>query len=377
MNDCVLNDLGIVCALGAGKSEVLASLLDGSTRGEPEPPALRVGDAPFQSRNNRLLQHALDQIAGPVERALRRFGPDRVAVVLGTSTSGIAEAEEAFLHRGADGALPAGFHYGQMEMGSPSEFLSRELDLSGPAYTVSTACSSSAKVLLSARRLLALDLCDAALVGGADSRCRFTYDGFSALQAVSEERCNPFSKNRKGINIGEGAALFLVTREGRGARLLGGGESSDAHHVSAPQPQGLGASAAMSQALSQSGLRPEEIEYLNLHGTATALNDAMEAIAVNTVLGGRVPCSSTKPLSGHALGAAGALEAAFCWLLLSEANPRGRLPAHLWDGEADPLLPRLALIPAGFELGRPLRTAMSNSFGFGGSNAALILGRGE
>ena len=213
------------------------------------------------------------------------------------------------------------------------------------------------------------------LAGGADSLCRSTQAGFTALEAVSPERCNPFSKNRKGINLGEGAALFLVTREGRGPRLLGGGESSDAHHVSAPQPEGLGAAASMRQALASSGLRADQIDYLNLHGTATTLNDAMEALAVAAVLGGAVPCSSTKPLTGHALGAAGALEAAFCWLLLSEANSEGRLPPHIWDGEADEKLPRLAFVAKDGRLGRRLNNAMSNSFGFGGSNASVILGR--
>ena len=375
MSDCVLNELGLVCALGGSKSEVLASLFDGSMHGFPEPPAVKSSEPQFQSRNNRLLLAALQQIRGPVEGAIQRFGRSRVAIVLATSTSGIGDVEEAFPKRGAGGAFPAGFHYGLMEIGSPSEFLSRELGLRGPAYTISTACSSSAKALLSAQRLLALGLCDAVLAGGADSLCRSTQAGFSALEAVSPERCNPFSRNRKGINIGEGAALFLVTREGRGPRLLGGGESSDAHHVSAPQPEGLGAAASMRGALNSSGLRADQIDYLNLHGTATALNDSMEAAAVAAVLGGSVPCSSTKPLTGHTLGAAGALEAAFCWLLLSAENPDGRLPAHVWDGAEDEKIPRLALVAKGARLGRPLKNAMTNSFGFGGSNASLILGR--
>ena len=377
MNECVLNELGIICALGRGKSEVLASLLAGRVCLGEEPPALKLTDSRFQSHNNRLVQHALEQIREPVEASIRRYGPARVAVVMGTTTAGTAEAEAAFLKRGPAGELPPGFDYGQMEIGSPSEYLSQELQLSGPAYTISTACSSSAKALLSAKRLLALGLCDAVIVGGADSICRSTQAGFLALEALSPERCNPFSKNRKGINIGEGAALFLMTREGRGARLLGGGESSEAYHISAPQPDGRGAAAAMRQALSDTSLRPDEIEYLNLHGTATPFNDSMEALAVNAVLGGSVPCSSSKPLSGHALGAAGALEAAFCFLLLSDENPEGCLPAHIWDGEWDDQMPRLALVPQGFRLGHPLKTAMSNSFGFGGSNTSLILGKSE
>lgn len=377
MTECALNELGIICALGSNKSEVLSSLLGNSTRSDQDLPALRQNEPRFQSRNNQLLQHALDQIREPVEDTIERYGADRVAVVLGTSTSGIGEAEEAFLKRDANGELSPQFHYGQMEIGSPSEFLSQELNLCGPAYTISTACSSGAKALLSAKRLLALGLCDAAIAGGADALCRFTRAGFSSLEAVAPERCNPFSKNRKGLHIGEGAALFLMMLEGRGVRLLGGGESSDAFHISAPQTDGLGASSAMHQALSQASLQPEEIDYLNLHGTGTLLNDAMEAKAVNTVFGGRVPCSSSKPLSGHALGAAGALEAAFCWLLMGEENMDGRLPAHLWDGEGDPKIPHLALVPSKSRLGRPLKYVMSNSFGFGGSNVSLILGQGQ
>jgi 3-oxoacyl-[acyl-carrier-protein] synthase-1 len=248
------------------------------------------------------------------------------------------------------------------------------LGVAGPATVISTACSSSAKALASAARLLRAGLADAVITGGADSLCRFTVAGFTALESVSEARCNPMSINRRGINIGEGAALFLMTREPGPVRLSGWGESSDAHHISAPEPEGRGALAAMRAALERASVTPSEIDYVNLHGTATPLNDAMESRAVHALLGGSVPCSSTKPLTGHTLGAAGALEAAFCWLALHD-NPRGRLPPHWWDGEADPALPALSLVKPGQELGRPLRAVLSNSFAFGGSNAALLLER--
>ena len=391
--DAVLNALGVVCALGSSREAVLHSLRQGTSPGMRSDPRCSPSGAPLfnghvdallppvdhlppglRSRNNQLLLAALAQLRPEVDRAISQHGPARVGVVLGTSTSGIGETEAAFLERDSHGAFPDCFHYAQMEIGSPSELLSQELGLCGPAFTLSTACSSSAKALLSARRLLRLGLCDAVLTGGADSLCRFTNAGFLALEAVSLARCLPFGAHRAGINIGEGAALFLMTREGEGPRLVGGGESSDAHHLSAPHPEGTGAKAAMLGALKDAGLRSDQIDYLNAHGTATAQNDAMESLAIHEVLGDEVPVSSTKPLSGHTLGAAGALEAAFCWLLLTA--PDAGLPPQLGDGERDATLPHLALVEPG-ATGRPLRHAMSNSFGFGGSNATLLLARGE
>lgn len=388
----VLNELGLVCALGRSKEAVREALRSGDAPGmrrdarhsptgaplfngqvDGPLPGIDHAEPRFRSRNNQLLLAALAQIRGAVDAAIARHGPARVAVVLGTSTSGVAETEAAFLERGPDGEFPERFHYAQMEIGSPSEFLSRELGLLGPAFTLSTACSSSAKALLSARRLLNAGLCDAVIAGGADSLCRFTNAGFLALEAVSPDRCLPFSKGRRGINIGEGAALFLVTREGNGPRLVGGGETSDAHHISAPRPDGTGAAKAMRDALADAGLHPDQIDYLNAHGTATEQNDAMESRAIAEVLGAGVPVSSTKPLSGHTLGAGGALEAAFCWLLLSAPEPVS-LPPQLGDGEADAQLAPIALVPAGPLPGR-IKTAMSNSFGFGGSNASLVLTR--
>ena len=282
-----------------------------------------------------------------------------------------------------DGALPADYCYAQQEIAAPAIFLAEWLGLSGPAYCLSTACTSSARALLSAQRLLQQGVCDAVLCGGVDSLCRLTLNGFTALEAVAAERCNPFSLNRRGINIGEAAALFVMTRAplsqaAAGAEppiaLLGGGASSDAHHISAPHPEGLGAQQAMRKALAAAGVAAEEIDYLNLHGTATQHNDAMESLAMQAVFPHGVPCSSTKPLSGHTLGAAGAREAAFCWLTLSAYNRDQRLPPHLWDGQADPQLPRLQLVEVHAAAARRPHRLMSNSFAFGGSNLSLILG---
>jgi 3-oxoacyl-[acyl-carrier-protein] synthase-1 len=237
---------------------------------------------------------------------------------------------------------------------------------------VSTACSSSAKSLATAARWLEAGFVDAVLTGGGDSLCRFTIAGFSALESVADARCNPLSRNRCGINIGEAAALFLMTREETPVRLAGWGETSDAHHMSAPEPSGRGAADAMRVALARAGLSPADVDYVNLHGTATPQNDAMESRAVASVLGLDAPVSSTKPLTGHTLGAAGALEAAIAWLTLTGT---GELPPHWWDGERDPELPAVRLVAPGERAARPPRVVLSNSFAFGGSNASLAFVR--
>ena len=388
-----LNDLGIVCALGGGKAEVATRLLAGDASGmvltdayslgkmltlgmvRSALPALPTATPAHQSRNNRLLFAAYEEIRTTVEALRARIPSGRLGVVIGTSTSGIAESEQAIQHLQRCGCLPAGFHYGQQELGNPAQFLADVLALDGPAYSVSTACSAGAKALASAARLVRMGACDAVLAGGADALCRFTVAGFSALEAVSDARSNPCSANRRGINIGEGAALFIVGREPAEITLLGVGESSDGYHISAPDPGGKGVLLAMRVALQEAGLRAEDIDYLNLHGTATPQNDAMEARVVHGLFGGELPVSSTKPLTGHTLGAAGAIEAGLCWLLLSAYNPHRILPPHCWDGVEDPALPRLHLVRPG-ERARRLNHVLSNSFAFGGSNAVVLLGRG-
>jgi len=388
-----LNACGITCALGDGHEQVKARLyaaqsgVAATTRWSAgrelplgEVPAMLPSVAhlppPQRSRNNALALAALAQIRPAVAAAIARYGAHRIGVVIGTSTSGIGETERAIAHHAADGALPPDFHYGVQEMGSPAEMLAQQLGLGGPAYVHSSACSSSAKAMASAARLIRMGLCDAVLTGGVDSLCAFTVAGFAALESVSAARCNPMSANRKGINIGEGAALFLMSSEGRSqVKLMGWGESSDGHHMSAPDPAGVGAEQAMTLALQRAGLAVAQIDYINMHGTATPQNDAMESRVIARLFGAEVPVSSTKPFTGHTLGAAAAIEAALCWLAMQDDNPRGKLPPHLWDGAHDPLLPVLNLVPAGAALGRPLRYVLSSSFAFGGSNAALVLGR--
>jgi 3-oxoacyl-[acyl-carrier-protein] synthase-1 len=328
-----------------------------------------------RSRNNQLALAALAQIRPALDDAIERFGADRVAVVIGTSTSGIAEGESALRAFAKSGSLPEHFHYGQQELGSPAAVLAKSLGVSGPAYVQASACASSAKALASAARLISMGLCDAALAGGVDSLCAFTVAGFAALESVSATRCNPLSRNRNGINIGEGAALFLMSAEPAAVTLRGWGESSDGHHMSAPDPAGVGARLAIERSLARAQITGDRVEYVNLHGTATVQNDAMEAAVVHRIFGDRVPVSSTKPFTGHALGSACAIEAGVCWLAMQDDNKAGKLPPHLWDGMADPALPPLNVVEAGASLGHPLRCAVSNSFAFGGANASLVLAR--
>ena len=388
MNDVFLNEMGVVCALGSGGDAVARALFDAHPPASPATGALTPGrelvlgrvlaplppmdDLPLalRGRNNALLREAFAQIAPAVGAAVARHGPERVAVVLGTSTSGIGEAEHALGERMAERPWPAGFHYAQQEMGTPARFVRALAGARGPAWTVSTACSSSAKAMMSAARLLRAGIADVVIAGGADSLCRFTIEGFSALESVSAQRCNPFSRNRAGINIGEGAALFVMSREPGAVRLSGWGETSDAHHLSAPDPEATGAIAAITQALARARLAPTQVDYVNLHGTATRQNDAMESRAVEAVFGAAVAASATKPLTGHTLGAAGAIEAALCWLTL-ERNPGQRLPPHWWDGQLDPELPALALVAPGAVAARAPRHLVSHSFAFGGNNAVL------
>lgn len=343
--------------------------------GSIEEPLPALDDQPvaFRSRTNALLAAIVPQLRAAVDAARARVGPQRIAIVLGVSAAGLQEGVAAARAFQAHRQWPANYDYAQQEMGNAAAFLARTLGVQGPAYSISTACSSGAKALAAGARLLRAGIADAVIAGGVDALSAFTIAGFSALESVSAQRCNPLSANRRGINIGEGAALFLLGREPGPVRLAGWGESSDAHHMSAPEPAGRGALAAMQQALRRAQLQPRAIDYVNLHGTATPHNDAMESIAVAQLLGTEVPVSSTKPLTGHTLAAAGAVEAAIGWhALLDDA---GRLPPHWWDGERDPALPPLRVAAPGERLGRAPRHVLSNSFAFGGSNACLVLAR--
>jgi 3-oxoacyl-[acyl-carrier-protein] synthase I len=385
-----LHALGMINALGDDADAVAAALAAGHapgmgpvrmSRGEvfagrvlaPLDTALPAPLAHYDCRNNRLLLAALERIRPEIEAARARYGSARIGIVLGTSTSGVSAAEEAFAHRAKTGALPGHFDYRQMEIGTAAPFAAAALDLQGPAFTISTACTSSAKAFASARRLLQLNLCDALIVGGVDTLCELTVQGFASLDSVSPSRTNPMSRNRSGINIGEGAAVFLMTREEGAVRLAGVGESSDAHHVSAPDPEGVGGEMALRAALADAGVDAGAIGYVNMHATATRKNDEMEAHLMARVFPDGVPASGTKPFTGHLLGAAGATELGFAWLTLARDDVA--LPLHQWDGEADAALPALDLVGTPRHLTRATvtRHVMSNSFAFGGSNVSLIL----
>lgn len=387
---CYIAAYGLISALGEGRDASAGALLAWQAEGitpltrhnqtlldgrltpvgrvEGALPEIPAELAPYASRNNRLLLAALAQIRPALDKALAEFGPARVGLVLGTSTAGIGEAELAIAAARRGEAIPPAFDYRQQELGSPSEFLARYLGLEGPAYTLSTACSSSARAFISGQRMLAAGLVDAVLVGGADSLCGLTLNGFNSLESLSGTLCQPFDNGRQGINIGEGAALFLLSRQPAPLALLGAGESSDAWHISAPHPEGVGAEAAMQMALAQAGVTPEQVGYINLHGTATRLNDAMESQAVHRLFGGKVPCSSTKPLTGHTLGAAGAIEAALACLLLERALPLP--PQRVMT--ADPALAPIQLVSGATRLAAP--RVLSNSFAFGGNNVSLLFG---
>ncbi len=384
-----LNHLGIVCALGDSLESVRTQLFAGSSPGmqlteryspghprtlglaDINLPALDNHPLALRSRNNALLAQALQQIRPQVEALKRKLPSGRIAIVLGTSTAGMAEAEIGVSTFTQQGHFPDNFHYAQQELGSPATFLAAELEVNGPAYVISTACTSSAKALASAARLLQANLADAVIAGGVDTLCRFTVAGFAALESLDDAQCNPFSANRHGINIGEGAALFVVSREPGPVCLAGWGECSDGHHISAPDPMACGAKLAITQALERASLTASEIGYINLHGTATLQNDAMESRAVAELLPG-IPASSTKPLTGHTLGGAGAIEAGLCWLTLTDQM--GRLPPHLWDGIADPALPEMPFVKPGTSAVK-IKAILSNSFAFGGNNIALVLSR--
>ena len=330
----------------------------------------------FDCRNNRLALLGLQQdgFEEAIHACIDRYGAIRVGVFLGTSTSGILSTEMAFRHLAEhDGNLPPDFHYaGTHNSFSVVDFVRQYLGLSGPAVTVCTACSSSAKVFGNAQRMIALGLIDAAVVGGVDSLCLTTLYGFHSLQLTSAQPCRPFDAGRDGLSIGEAAAYALVERasgdDDGEVRLLGVGESSDAFHMSSPHPEGAGARSAMHAALEAAGLTPADIDYINLHGTGTPSNDSAEDHAVSALFGRDTPCSSTKGATGHTLGAAGALEAVVSALALQN----GLIPGGLNTLQQDPTL------QANYQRSnqrRELRHVLSNSFGFGGANCSLLFSR--
>ena len=384
-----ISAVGMINALGNNQDEIAANLTRGEAPGmrprtgwlqghphaglagvDGELPTIPDEFSAHRSRNNQLLLAALAQIQPQVDDAIAQFGRDRVAIVLGTSTSGLDEGD-AHVDLTLNGNTSSAWQYPQQELGDPSRFLANWLQLEGPAYTISTACSSSARAIISGRRLIDAGLVDIAIVGGADTLSRMPVNGFNSLESLSPTLCEPFGRDRRGITIGEAAALMVLTREPAEVALLGTGESSDAYHISAPHPQGQGAIHAITQALNEAGLHAGDIGYINLHGTATPLNDQIESQVVHDLFGENVPCSSTKHLTGHTLGAAGITEAALGWLILTHNLP---LPPQDFTRYApDDTLPPCGVLHRSIALKKPV--ILSNSFAFGGNNASILLGR--
>jgi 3-oxoacyl-[acyl-carrier-protein] synthase-1 len=372
-------------ALGLTTAEVLKSLRAGESGLRPGVarvpfetaagalpevlPALPESLSAFDTLQTRMLVHLLRDLDKPLAAARARWGADRVGIALGTSTAGIDESEQAHAFYRRHGKLPERYDFARQHPPDAMIEVVRALTgLGGPGLVVSTACSSSAKVFGVARRWLRSGVCDAVLVGGVDTLCQVTVRGFKSLALLSTRPCRPFAADRDGISIGEGGALLLLEREGDGpARLLGVGETSDAHHMTAPHPAGLGAVASMSEALAQAGLAAGEVDHINAHGTATPLNDAAEGLAIAALFGDRVPVVSTKGYTGHMLGAAGATEAVFSIAAIAQ----GWLPASLGAENLDPALP-IQIVRKRME--RPIRVVLSNSFAFGGNNACVAFG---
>lgn len=328
----------------------------------------------YLCRNNQLAYLALqqDSFVQSVLKIINAYGRHRVGVFLGTSTSGILTTEIAYRHRDSiSGALPIDFKYAHTHNTfSVSGFVRDFFELEGPAVTVSSACSSSAKVFGNAARMLECGMIDAAIVGGVDSLCLTTLYGFNSLELLSPELCQPFGSNRKGISVSEAAGFALLTRDkpstNHAVKVIGIGESSDAHHMSTPHPEGAGALSAMQQALDMAKREPHQVDYVNLHGTATRSNDAAEGFAIASLFGASVPCSSTKGHTGHALGAAGIIEAALSILAMEKGITPGGINTELLDSDLH-VNYQLA------NLDHEPKIVLSNSFGFGGSNCSLLM----
>ena len=384
-----INDLTSVSSLGTNELTIVDSLSHtdrcyltyrddllnehkGSYFGQIKAKLPRLDEYPeHKSRNSAVLAFFTDSIKDSINELKQKYSKDRIAIILGTSTSGLDETENELKKFMQTGVPSRDFYYKSQEFGDPSMFLADYLEIDGPAYTISTACSSSARALICGKRMLESGLVDAVIAGGADTLCKVPINGFNSMGVISQERCLPFNKNRAGINIGEGGGLMILSKEKASLELLGVGESSDAYHVSSPDPSGAGAISAMEMALNDASLTTDDIGYVNLHGTATKLNDAMESKAMASLFKGKVPCSSTKYMTGHTLGAAGIVEAAIlCYLLKHDLD----LPVQDFShDEIDDTLDECGLIKE--KIKAKNKVMMSNSFAFGCNNASIIIAK--
>ncbi|MDA3810727.1 MAG: beta-ketoacyl synthase N-terminal-like domain-containing protein [Spirochaetaceae bacterium] len=380
-----LNDLGIINSQAEGKIDVLNAILSGrkdhfikQSVGDKEYPVALCSIRDKRSnRINKLLKPVCEEIAPSVKILISKYGHGRIGVILGSTDNGSEQALNALREFKKSGNFPEGYELKEQQAHTPAEYIKEFFCLNSIATTISTACTSSGSAFILARKFLESELLDGVIVGGADIVSESVLKGFVSLEAVDPNPTNPFSSNRKGINLGEGAALFVMSRDritDSHIKLIGCGETSDAHHITAPDPGGAGAVRAMIRALKDSRL--STVDYINLHGTGTELNDKMEAIAMGQVFPDFPLMSSTKPMVGHTLGAASAIELGFCWLLLSKLNEGKRLPPHLWDEKRPEDMQPLNFVPENF-FAEKIQTCMSNSYAFGGCNVSLIISRVE
>ena len=413
-----INDFSLYCILGGDKAQVLDALKNGKrgcfttydVAGVQRPAATidpetlaPVQEKKFDNRVNRLSQAALAGVEKTIHKAVEKYGSDRVGIFIGSCDNGSEASMAALKYFKETGAFPEGYVLDYQRADFPAQFIAQRFGITGLLSVHSTACASSASAFVSARNALYAGNCDVAIVGGVDIASLSVILGFASLEAMSDKPTNPFSANRSGLTLGDAAVFFVVTRAPDAAlcaadcenlKVIGFGESADADHITAPRADGEGAYQAMKAALEDAGLDASQIGYVNLHGTGTELNDAMESRAVHRIFAdsigaeiAAVPASSTKALTGHTLGAAGALELAFCCLALKSVNNSGAsrngdngertsvLPVHLFDGVVDPKLPPVHLVKPG-ETAVKLKYCMSNSFAFGGCNVSLIVENG-
>jgi 3-oxoacyl-[acyl-carrier-protein] synthase I len=389
---------GVICSAGNGCEELWTACTAGSQTGIKKIESLsgkefyvgRIADenlkktnARFDMRLIRIADAALNQLNQVIGAIIEKYGKHRVAVCVGSCDNGTEFSFEAHRKYLFTGKFPGEYSLEMQGADYPATYVSEKYEVTGPSIAFSTACSSSAGAIIKAAEFIRSGIADAVIVGGVDVISDTVLLGFDSLEAVSSGITNPFSVNRLGITLGEGAAFFVMTKDvpagSVAVRLLGYGETADAYHMTSPDPEGTCPAEAMRQALRRAGLSAQDIDYVNLHGTGTKFNDSMEAKAVNNVFRDlNTPVSTTKPLMGHTLGAAGALEAAVCWTAIMENKTAGEifLPVQVWDGEQDPSLPVINIISKGkpaVNRGR-VNVCMSNSFAFGGSNVSLILG---
>jgi 3-oxoacyl-[acyl-carrier-protein] synthase-1 len=418
-----LSPPGLLCCAGNNREQFFEAALRGDQSGirpvclfgEKSFPVGRINAYTTDTRLLRIADAALEQIRPYVERAVAACGSSRIAVCVGSCDNGSEGSLRAHKTYFSSGAFPADYELRFQGADFPAEYIAQKFGITGLVLAVSTACSSSAGAVIKGAEFIRAGLCDAVIAGGVDIASEAALLGFDSLEAVSDRVSNPFSKNRTGITLGDGAAFFVMTAEptaeaikpavrgirpsvcgfspdkslcggnesgGAGIELLGTGESADAFHMTAPCSDGSGAIRAMKAALADAGVKAAEVDYINLHGTGTRLNDRMEALALAAVFGDKIPpVSSTKPITGHTLGAAGALELALCWMVLyrggrdSALAAEAALPVHCWDGVYDEELPRLRFVGKDSALPHAPQICMSNSFAFGGCNVSLLLGR--